>query len=64
MATKRVTIPVNIDIDAIRLKLLEDTGIDMSYHQVFNYLIHFYKEYSGIPKTKWNSILNYPPGVR
>ena len=53
MKTKRVTIAVNSDIDIIRDKLLEDTGMKMSYIQVFNYLIHYYKKNSTLPKTVW-----------
>jgi len=53
MKTKRVTIAVNSDIDIIRDKLLQDTGMKMSYIQVFNYLIHYYKKHSSLPVTVW-----------
>ncbi len=54
--TKRVTIPVSQDIDKIRARLASDTGIVMSYSQVFNFLIHFYVERASEPKSKWRSL--------
>lgn len=30
-----------------------DTGMEMSYIQVFNYLIHYYKKNSSLPATVW-----------
>jgi hypothetical protein len=53
---KRVTIPVSQDIDKIRDRLAADTGIVMSYSQVFNFLIHFYVERASEPKSKWKSL--------
>jgi hypothetical protein len=54
--TNRVTIPVSQDIDKIRDRLAADTGIVMSYSQVFNFLIHFYVERANEPKSKWKSL--------
>jgi hypothetical protein len=54
--TKRVTIPVSKDIDKIRDRLAADTGIVMSYSQVFNFLIHYYVERASEPKSKWRSL--------
>jgi hypothetical protein len=54
--TKRVTIPVSQDIDKIRDRLAADTGIVMSYSQVFNFLIHFYVERASEPKSRWKSL--------
>ena len=54
--TKRITIPVSKDIDKIRDRLAADTGIVMSYAQVFNFLIHFYIERASEPKSKWRSL--------
>jgi hypothetical protein len=54
--TKRVTIPVSQDIDKIRDRLAADTGITMSYAQIFNFLIHFYCERANEPKSKWKSL--------
>jgi len=51
--TKRITIPVSTDIDLIRNRLAADTGITMTYTQVFNFLVHFYMERANEPKTKW-----------
>ena len=52
---KRITISVHSDIDKIRAQLLKDTGIEMSYAQVVNYLIHFYKQHAAEPRTQWKS---------
>lgn len=54
--TKRVTIPVSKDVDLIRDRLAQDTGIRMSYAQIFNFLIHFYVERANEPKSKWKSL--------
>jgi hypothetical protein len=54
--TKRVTIPVSQTIDLIRDRLKEDTGITMSYAQIFNFLIHFYVERASEPKSRWKSL--------
>ena len=54
--TKRITIPVTRDIDLIRNRLKSDTGIDMTYTQVFNFLVHFYVERANEPKSKWKAL--------
>ena len=54
--TKRITIPVSRDVDLIRDRLAQDTGIRMSYAQIFNFLIHFYVERANEPKSKWRSL--------
>lgn len=54
--TKRVTIPVSNTIDVIRDRLAQDTGITMSYAQIFNFLVHFYMERASEPKSKWRSL--------
>lgn len=53
MKTKRITINVNEHIDLILAKIKEDTGVSMTYVQVFNYLIHFYMKQANVPKTQW-----------
>ena len=54
--TKRITIPVNEDIDLIRERLKGDTGIEMTYSQIFNFLIHFYVSRANEPKSKWKAL--------
>ena len=54
--TKRITIPVSRDIDKIRDRIATDTGISMTYSQVFNFLVHFYVERANEPKSKWKSL--------
>lgn len=53
---KRITIPVSKDVDLIRERLRGDTGIDMTYVQIFNFLIHFYIQRANEPKSKWKSL--------
>lgn len=55
--TKRITIPVTRDIDLIRERLKQDTGIEMSYTQIFNFLVHFYVERANEPKSKWRALI-------
>ena len=54
--TKRVTVPISKDIDLIRNRLEADTGITMSYTQIFNFLIHFYVTKANEPKSQWKSL--------
>ena len=49
---KRITIPINGNIDSIRAQLKEELGVDMSYHQVVDYLIKFYRK-NNKPVTTW-----------
>ena len=53
---KRITIPVSTDIDKIRDRLERDTGVKMTYTQVFNFLVHFYVERASEPKSRWRSM--------
>ena len=52
---KRITISVHPDVDTIRNLLRENTGIDMSYVQIINYLIHFYNKHAAEPRTQWRT---------
>jgi hypothetical protein len=54
--TKRITFPVSTDVDKIRERLERDTGVKMSYAQVFNFLIHFYVQRASEPKSRWRSM--------
>jgi hypothetical protein len=54
--SKRITIVVNEDIDKIRDFIKEQTGVDMTYVQVFDHLIHFYIKHAAEPRTKWAPI--------
>jgi hypothetical protein len=53
---KRITVPVTKDIDLIRKRIHNDTGIDMTYVQIFNFLIHFYLQRANEPKSKWAAL--------
>jgi hypothetical protein len=53
---KRITVPISQDIDLIRKRIHDDTGIDMTYVQIFNFLIHFYLQRANEPKSKWAAL--------
>jgi hypothetical protein len=53
---KRITIPVDSEIDNIKDFIKEQTGVEMTYVQVFNHLIHFYIKHAAEPRTKWAPI--------
>jgi hypothetical protein len=55
MKNKRITVPVNQNIDEVKDHLLKNTGIRMSYIQVINYLIHFYMKHAAEPVTQWRT---------
>jgi hypothetical protein len=49
----RVTIPVHPDFISIQSMLQRDTGIKMTYGQVVNYLVHFYRTNPKPAATSW-----------
>jgi hypothetical protein len=52
MKTKRITIPINGNIDAIKLQLKAELGVEFSYTQLVDYLIKFYRK-NNRPVTVW-----------
>jgi len=54
--TKRITLDVPEEIDKIKNKLQEDTGVKMTYVQVFAFLVHFYIKHGNLPRTQWRPI--------
>ena len=55
--TKRITVDVPNEIDIIRNKLQDDTGVKMTYVQVFAFLVHFYIKHGNEPRTQWRPII-------
>lgn len=49
---KRITIPINGNLDSIRKQLFDELGVDMSYAQIVDFLIKFYRSHQK-PKTEW-----------
>ena len=49
---KRITIPVQGNIDSIRKQLQEQLGVDLSYSQVIDFLIKYYRDHVK-PTTTW-----------
>ena len=55
--TKRITVEIAESIDSIRDFIQGQTGVRMTYVQVFNHLIHFYIKHANEPRTKWAPII-------
>ena len=55
---KRVTVPVDDGIDKIKDFIQQQTGVEMTYVQIFNHLIHFYRTHAAEPRTKWAPIFH------
>tara|TARA_R110000803_G_scaffold146200_1_gene212025 strand:- start:539 stop:727 length:189 start_codon:yes stop_codon:yes gene_type:complete len=53
---KRITVEIDQDIDRIREFINTQTGVRMTYVQLFNHLIHFYIKHANEPRTKWTPI--------
>lgn len=53
MKEKRITVPISRSIDDIRDFIASQTGVQMTYSQVINHLIHFYIKHANEPRTKW-----------
>ena len=53
MKTKRITLTISGNIEAIKRQLQEEHGIDYSYVQLVDYLINYYRKHSQQPKTEW-----------
>ena len=51
--SKRITIDIQEEIDAIREKIEEETGVCMTYVQTFDFLIHFYMRHCNEPRPRW-----------
>ena len=47
---------VAVHREEIYERIKRDTGINMTYVQIFNFLIHFYIERANEPKSKWRSL--------
>lgn len=54
MSKKRLTVMVSDDIDRIRSKIYEDTGVLMTYVQIFDFLITFYMK-NQKTQTTWRN---------
>jgi hypothetical protein len=55
--TKRITVEIAESIDSIRDFIQGQTGVRMTYVQVFDHLIHFYIKHANEPRTKWAPII-------
>ena len=56
MKDKRITISVDSNIYGIRKFIEGQTGVKITYVQVFDHLIHFYIKHANEPRTKWSPI--------
>jgi hypothetical protein len=53
---KRVTVDVKPEIDKIRERIKQDTGVVMTYVQTFDFLIDFYMKHANEPRTQWRPL--------
>jgi len=51
--TKRITLTISANIEAIKKQLHEEHGIEYSYVQLVDYLINYYRKHNQRPKTEW-----------
>lgn len=52
LRTKRITLGISGNIEAIKKQLQEEHGIEYSYAQLVDYLINFYRKHQ-TTKTSW-----------
>ena len=52
MKTKRITVPISGNVDAVKKDIEDKLGVELSYPQVINYLISYYRK-SLKPVTVW-----------
>ena len=53
---KRITLYLPDSVDVIKKRLEANCGIQMTYVQVFSFLMHFYIKHANEPKTKWSPL--------
>lgn len=56
MKTKRITIPITGNLDALRKQLQDDHGVEFTYTQTIDFLINFYRKRTQQPKTEWRKV--------
>lgn len=54
--SKRITIPISEKFEEIKTEIEAELGIEMTYQQIINILIHFYSSRTSQPKTQWRPI--------
>jgi hypothetical protein len=54
--SKRITLPITQNLNDVREQIKSDMGIELTYTQLIDFLIHFYLNNSGQPKTQWRPI--------
>lgn len=53
---KRLTVSVSPNIDSIKQQLKNDLGLNLTYVQVFDYLVDFYCKRQQKPMTVWANV--------
>jgi len=56
MISKKITLPITQNLNDVREQIKSDMGIELTYTQLIDFLIHFYLNKSGQPKTQWRPI--------
>jgi hypothetical protein len=54
--SKRITMPITQNLNDVREQIKSDMGIELTYTQIIDFLIHFYITKSEQPKTQWRPI--------
>lgn len=54
MRTKRITMMVNPNIDAIKKQMEAEHGVELTYAQVLDMLTHFYRKHKKL-ETTWRT---------
>lgn len=53
MRTKRITLTISANIEAIKKQIEEEHGVEYSYAQVVDYLINYYRKRNQPVKSEW-----------
>lgn len=52
MKTKRITLTITGNVDSVKKDIEDRLGVELSYAQVIDYLIHYYRKHNK-PATSW-----------
>lgn len=52
MKTKRITLTITGNVDLVKKNIENRLGVQLSYAQLIDYLIHHYRKYNN-PATSW-----------
>ena len=53
---KRIIVSVSPEVDEVRSRISNIMGVQMTYTQIMNFLVHAYLQQPEKPKTTWRPI--------